>query len=699
MIACEPAADFRYWAFISYSHQDAAWGRWLHRALESYRLPRRLIGAPIAAGRVPARLVPVFRDRDELPSASDLGQAIEEALRQAWCLIVVCSPAAARSRWVDEEVRTFRRLGRTERIYCLLVGDAPAPCYPAALAEAAAAGHEPLAADLRACGDGRRHARLKLVSGILGLRYDDLVRREQQRRHRRTLAAACVAGAASAVLAVATLVAVGARREAEAQRNHAETLVEFMLGDLRRKLEPEGRLAILDAVGQQALAYYAAQDPARLGADALGRRARALHLIGEVDDQRGHLDEALGVFRRAAATTAELLAREPHAGARLFDHAQSVYWVGYIAWRRGHLDEAEQAFLRYQELTGALLAIDPHNADWQAEAEYAHSNLGTLLLTQGRADAAATAFVSALAIAQMLATAAPQDPARRSELAQAHAWVAEALAAQGKLAEAARERETEVALYEAVLRGDAHNREAHAALAVAERKLGTLALARGDVPAATEHLRQAVALAEATLAADIENADSADAAAIAQLDLADALDYANESGAARAAVARAQALALQLLRRDPSVLDWQLRRARVTLAQLRQGNAAAPTAHALRMAQDVLAQLRELDVRSGKRSAQMLRVEALAQIAMIEERLNDAAAAARAWQQVAELAGRDDERTEPDLLAARAQALERLGRLAEAAPLRLRLAAMGYRHPAFARIPRAPASVSGARTE
>jgi hypothetical protein len=47
MVAQQPDAGFRYWAFISYSHQDKSWGRWLHRALETYRVPQRLVGMPI----------------------------------------------------------------------------------------------------------------------------------------------------------------------------------------------------------------------------------------------------------------------------------------------------------------------------------------------------------------------------------------------------------------------------------------------------------------------------------------------------------------------------------------------------------------------------------------------------------------------------------------------------------------------------
>lgn len=35
-------AEYRYWAFISYSHQDEEWAGWLHRAIETYRVPRNV---------------------------------------------------------------------------------------------------------------------------------------------------------------------------------------------------------------------------------------------------------------------------------------------------------------------------------------------------------------------------------------------------------------------------------------------------------------------------------------------------------------------------------------------------------------------------------------------------------------------------------------------------------------------------------
>ena len=127
---------FRFKAFISYNHRERVWSTWLQRSLEAYRIPKRLVGSEGEFGPVPRRLTPVFRDREDLPSASDLSGKVKEALEASEALIVVCSPASAGSKWVNEEIRYFRSLGREDRIFALIVDGDPQPddpgqqCFP-----------------------------------------------------------------------------------------------------------------------------------------------------------------------------------------------------------------------------------------------------------------------------------------------------------------------------------------------------------------------------------------------------------------------------------------------------------------------------------------------------------------------------------------------------------------------------------------
>lgn len=201
--------DFKYWAFISYSHQDRKWGEWLHKTLESYRIPRHIIGTEGRDGPCPPRIVPVFRDQEELPTSSDLGTSIESALQQSRNLIVICSPRSARSIWVNKEVLSFKQMGREDRIHCLIVDGEPnasdkpeigkEECFCESLrygvnldGTLSSQRTEPIAADIREGRSSKSDVTLKLIAGVLGIGFDELKRRDHQRRQRRLLAVVAV---------------------------------------------------------------------------------------------------------------------------------------------------------------------------------------------------------------------------------------------------------------------------------------------------------------------------------------------------------------------------------------------------------------------------------------------------------------------------------------------------------------------------
>src|SRR5258706_9171893 len=212
--------DFKFRAFTSSSHSDQRIAMWLHKALENYRILKDLQGSPGRDGPVPKQLFPIFRDRDELSSSSDLSLSIQEALRASAYLIVLCSPSSARSRWVNQEVVNFVKLGRRDRIHALIVEGDPnetadcGGCFPPALRSALGAGgeivddpsHEVVAADLRLEGDGKDDAKLKLIAGLLGIPFNSLRRREVAAARRRLRITQAIA-ASMMVLTVAVGIA------------------------------------------------------------------------------------------------------------------------------------------------------------------------------------------------------------------------------------------------------------------------------------------------------------------------------------------------------------------------------------------------------------------------------------------------------------------------------------------------------------
>ncbi len=125
------ATDRQYAVFISYRHADnnemgRKWANWLHEALEGYEIPPDLVGTQNVRGeKVPPSLYPVFRDEEELPADADLGNNICRALDHSGLLVVLCSPRAVQSRFVADEIRYFKEIGKSHAILALMIDGEP----------------------------------------------------------------------------------------------------------------------------------------------------------------------------------------------------------------------------------------------------------------------------------------------------------------------------------------------------------------------------------------------------------------------------------------------------------------------------------------------------------------------------------------------------------------------------------------------
>jgi len=515
-------AAFRYQAFISYSHRDERWAKWLHRSLERYRVPRRLIGRPTAGGTVPPRVAPVFRDREELPTASDLGRVVGAALEASAALIVICSPAAAQSRWVNEEIRTFQRLGRHGRIFCLIVDGDPATgpdqqCFPEALRGAGDSPQgEPIGADLRPGKDGQRLALLKLVAGMLEVGLDELVRRDLQRRNRRLImiSSASVSGMATAFVLLA--LALLARNEAQRQRTRAEVQTataqqtsEFLV-QLFEVVDPsEARGNTITA--REILDRGAARIDRDLAAQP-AVRASLLQTMGRVYTGLGLYEPATGLLSRALAQRQELEKRPtPEAIAagnalglalRLkgeYPEAAGAYTAALTAARQlfpngdpltsDALSGLADVFRDRTEYADAeamyrdALAMDRRLHPGEAHPDIARSlaGLATALLYEQRSDESEAAFREALEM-------------RRQTLGDDHPLVAETMNNLGYLLYTT-QRSAEAEQY---IRGaaDSYRRilgKEHPFLSSILNNLARLLLERGEVVEAETLLMEALA--------------------------------------------------------------------------------------------------------------------------------------------------------------------------------------------------------------
>ena len=694
------AAVHHYFAFLSYSHRDAAMARWLHEELEKFRVPPHLVGRLTDNGVVPRRLAPVFRDLQELPASGDLGTEIRAAIGASQFLIVLCSPDAAVSKWTNAEIEAFKRARPEGCAFAAIVAGEPfasdmpgrekEECLPKALrfkldrrGRVTAKRAEPLAADLREAGHARRLGFLKLVAGMLGVGLDDLIQREAVRRHRRLaiLAAASLAGmVVTSALAVA---AIQGRDEARDQRRMAEGLVGFMLGDLRSKLEPLGRLDVLDSVGAKALAYYEAQDKSSLSDESLAQRSKALTLMGEIATTRGDLPAAVRLYREAFASSAEQLRRDPGNPQRLFDHAQNVFWIGYIDRQKGDLERAEAAFHEYDRLARMMVAAEPTNTKWLLERTYSGNALGVLLLDRARYREASRMFADALRTNEGLVAIDPSNPVFQDRLVEALAWLADARELAGSLGEALALRERQLAYMRELQASRADDAMLKRKTMTAHRVIGRLYAARGETPRALASLQTAAEVAREMLRTDPANTEWAQFAAHIMFDQAELQLASGQSNLAVQPIGAGCDVARGLAARDSTVVEWRAAlpgrclnaRAELALAHGSPGSARLLAGQLVQLLRREAARKDSVEIRVALAEAELRRGK-------IAQRLGDTQAAQSSWRAAHAVWPEITEMT-PRETAVRADLLRRLGMHAQSRPLTEKLAAMGYRHPVY----------------
>jgi eukaryotic-like serine/threonine-protein kinase len=690
-----PRLRTRYYAFLSYSHKDKELADWLHRELERFRVPSALAGKLTANGVVPRRLTPVFRDEHDLSAGGDLAEEIKAALAASQFLIVLCSPTAAKSRWTNQEIESFKRTRPEGCVLAAVVAGEPFAtdipgrendeCFPPALrykydrrGHQTAKRAEPLAADFRDAGEGKRLAFLKLVAGMLGVGLDELVQREQTRRHRRLawLAAASLAGMAGT--SGLALTAIQARDAARDQRREAEGLVAFMLGDLKDKLEPIGKLDALDGVGSRVLAYYSNQDTSELTDAALSQRSKALSLMAQVADARGDSQTAQKLYGQAMAGTAEAMRRDPTNAQAIFDHAQNVFYVGQFAQNAGDLRTAEASMREYQRLAHQMVALEPDNMKYRMEVQYADTDLGVVLSDQRRFAEAVPQFRDALSTMEAISTADPSNKSYRQSVAESLAWLADAERAIGHYDRAIELRTRNVELYKQLF-SQSRAVKFQERLVPALRTLGTLYADRGQTGLAEQHYRAAIAQAEMLIGVESGNALWLEYGYRARTALARLLLATGRRDEASAQASAACQMVRSLVQRPSPKPEWRNGLYWCLTLQAQLSSAAGSKDQAFAFAQQAVTAAQGVHSADKVQDAFGL-ARAYRVLGDTERERGKQDAARAAWSRgLASIPV--DTFEQPSEIAEHAALLQRLGRRAEAQPLAARLNSIGYRLP------------------
>jgi tetratricopeptide (TPR) repeat protein len=373
-----------------------------------------------------------------------------------------------------------------------------------------------------------------------------------------------------------------ARDEAESRRGQAEGLIDFMLSDLREKLEPIGRLEILEDVGDQATRYFSSIPEDQFSEDELASRSKALYQIGKVRLDQNDSESAVKAFAESLRLARALSGREPDNPDRLLGLSQSHYYVGFASWRAGDLDVAEEEFLGYLAAAKRLVELDPENLEYRLELGFAHGNLGSVREARGDLAGATEAYALSLEAKRSLVAADSTNVDWMGELAETYNKLGVVARRRGDYAGALAQHQMELALKRTISEREPEHAYWRSRFAIAFGFLAAVREATGGLEEGLDLRRQQVSVLDSLFSYDPSNRDWGGALAVAQRRLAKALFGLGHITEAEATLGQAEGELAGLAAADSTGFGWRADlaavktlRANIALAERRPTDALA----------------------------------------------------------------------------------------------------------------------------
>jgi tetratricopeptide (TPR) repeat protein len=491
---------------------------------------------------------------------------------------------------------------------------------------------------------------------------------------------------AAAALAIALLLGgtakyafdvTAARNEAERRRGQAEELVRFMVGDLRRKLEPLGRLDVLDGAASRALAYFASLRPEEMTGQDLNDNSLALAQLGQARDKEGKLPQAIELFRQSVRFGAAAANRDPSREEWQLTLSNAYFFQGDALRRKGDAPGTLENFQAYFAISQRLAQRHPNDLKYQAEVSYAHGNLGAAYELAGDLPRALSEYRIAVDLDRDRLRHAPDDEQWQADVANSSNRLGVVLQNRGDFTGARSAFDEDLRMRRRLLQKSPDDARRKRRLAVSLAYAGALHQATGDAVQALACYREEATLTAMLAAADPSNADARRNRDVAQMRLASISDPAEglplAEGASKDLRELVRADARSTWRRDLAAALARLTTIRLQLGDL-------PGA---RSTSDDALWLSEVLVAERPKDAACIRIlcEALLTAAAINERDGRLPLAVQRRTRAAAVANAAAQ--DPSVAAARVRALFALGRQDEAAPLVQRLLAGGYREAEF----------------
>jgi len=456
---------------------------------------------------------------------------------------------------------------------------------------------------------------------------------EHQRKGRRNLVLGFVA-TISVIAIIAVWQAISARaaeRKTSQSLNEANSLIEFINFDLRDKLQPIGRLDIMQDIQSRVTAYYNNLGDSIQGdelerqratnlrqqADTLaaqGKLAEAeklyreafqsdqqradndpsnagwqrdlslsLSRIGDILTAQGKLDDAKAMFEKSRDTAQTLADNDPSNAGWQRDLSVSLEKIGDILTAQGKLDDAKVVFEKSRDIAQTLADNDPSNAEWQRNLSLSLSRIGDILTAQGKLDDAKAMFEKSRDIAQTLADNDPSNAGWQRDLAASFSNVGEVLTAQDKLDDAKAVFEKSRDIAQTLTDNDPSNAGWQRDLSVSLEKIGDILTAQGKLDNAKAVFEKSMNIRQTLADNDPSNAGWQRDLSVSLNKIGDILKAQGKLDDAKAVFEKSRDIAQTLADNDPSNAGWQtdvvVSHVKLLGIALQQDNTKAARAH------------------------------------------------------------------------------------------------------------------------
>lgn len=299
--------------------------------------------------------------------------------------------------------------------------------------------------------------------------------------------------------------ALAARDEADRRRQQAESLIGFMVGDLRTRLTTVGRLDLLDEVGKKALEYFDAVPGNTLTGEELFRRSQTLHQLGQVRQARADMTAAQAAYEESLTLAQQVVNSDPSNAQWQLGLGASHFYVGDMKRRKSDLDGALHHFRAYQDIARQLVEKEPSNVDYQLELSYGHSNVAAILSAQRQFAAARRELELTRDIQTEIVKVKPNDRVIQISRANNFNRLGVMLQRLGDLPAAVSSFESELAIYRQLSALDPQNTQFKRRVPTSHHFLGTNLRALGMPEQALENFEAAVKAARELVARDPMN--------------------------------------------------------------------------------------------------------------------------------------------------------------------------------------------------